>query len=306
MGSFCRVRRILPTVGAARGRGGAPRGWHRRCIAGMPFSRLAHLGPAGTVALASLGVAAAAAAAGLLDPLSLLVTVGGTLAVTRLTFSRVRLASAWRHVGEALHDETDTETVIADLKRLALAQRVGGVPELERAAAGIADPFLGRAADALLEATDAAELEATLTGEVRARLAEGEAARHVMLTLGKLFPAFGLIGTLLGLVSLLRGLDGADLVTMSGALGHAVLTTLYGAVLANVLALPLATKLQAHNGRRAVVMDMIVAGAVLVHRAEYPSAVERVLRAYAGEPLPERHAPTQIERPRPALARRAA
>jgi chemotaxis protein MotA len=235
------------------------------------------------------------------------VTGGGSVAVTRLTFSHARLASAWRHVGEALHDATDTEAVIEDLKRLALAQRVGGVPELERAAAGIDDPFLRRAASALLESTDAVEVEATLAGEVRARLAEGEAARHVVLTLGKLFPAFGLIGTLLGLVSLLRGLDGADLVAMSGALGHAVLTTLYGAVLANVFALPLATKLQTHNARRAVVLDMIVAGAVLVHREEYPSAVERVLRAYVGiEPTGPRHVHTQAERPRPALARRAA
>lgn len=253
---------------------------------------------------ATLGLTLVAGATGFLDPVALLITVGGACGVTWATFSRERLASAWRHLSDALDDTTDPEAVIGGLKQLARANRMGGELELERAATDLAEPFLRRAVPAILEARDAVELEGILTGEMRGRLAEAEAARHVVLTLGKLFPAFGLIGTLLGLVVLLRSLDGADFVTMSGALGHAVLTTLYGAILSNVCALPLATKLQTHIARRSLVMEMVVAGALMVQRSEYPTTVERVLRAWVAAPLPSATATPAVDRV--AFARHAA
>lgn len=271
----------------------------------MSLSGAAKQLPVGGVLAAVLALTLSAAVTGFLDPLALLITVGGASAVTWATFSRPRLVSTLRHVAEALDEGPDPEVLIAELKQLARAQRLGGAPEVERYAPNVSDPFLRRAVPALLEARDTTELEGMLTGEMRGRIAEAEAARHVVLTLGKLFPAFGLIGTLLGLVVLLRSLDGASFVTMSGALGHAVLTTLYGAILSNVCALPLATKLQSYIARRAVVMEMVVAGLLLVRREEYPTTVERVLRAWAAAPLAlDASAPSGVEHV--AMARHAA
>jgi flagellar motor component MotA len=105
-----------------------------------------------------------------------------------------------------------------------------------------------------------------------------------------------LIGTLIGLVLLMRNLAGADLKSIAPGLGIAVLTTLYGAVLSNVVVLPLATKLQMHVGRRALVMQMIIEGTLLLQRREYPSRIERALRAYIGMPLGARP-PTPSEAP---------
>jgi chemotaxis protein MotA len=102
----------------------------------------------------------------------------------------------------------------------------------------------------------------------------------VVLLLGKLFPAFGLIGTLIGLAHLLRNLGTAtSLAAIGPGLGVAVTTTLYGAVLANVVVLPLATKLHAHLERRGTVMQMIIDGTLLVQRKEYPTRIERMLRS---------------------------
>ena len=249
------------------------------------------LGAAGLALAAISLVAALAAAGGFLDPASLLITVGGTLAVARATFSRVRIESAWRHLLEALGEETDFEGVIVAVKRLARVYRVDGAPALERAAATVPDPFLKRAIGLTLECRDENELGDALLGEARRRAAEGEAARQVLVTLGKLFPAFGLIGTLIGLVLLLRNLAGASFASIGPGLGIAVLTTLYGAVLANVVVLPLATKLQAHLARRMLLMQMIIEGTLLVHRKEYPTRIERVLRAYIGAPAPDIGAP---------------
>jgi chemotaxis protein MotA len=216
---------------------------------------------------------------GLLDPMALVITLGGGIGVTTVTFSRARLTSAWEMVKTALAAADDREDIVAAFKRLARVHRVEGVPALERAAQSVSDPFLRAAIGLAVEGRDGDELLAALTGEVRRHEAEGDSARQVILMLGKLFPAFGLIGTLIGLALLLRNLGTATSLSAIGpGLGIAVTTTLYGAVLANVVVLPLATKLQAHLDRRHVVMQMIIEGTMMVQRKEYPTRIERLLR----------------------------
>jgi chemotaxis protein MotA len=173
-----------------------------------------------------------------------------------------------------------------------------GPRALERATAAVTDGFVRRAILLGIESLDADgdELWRRLAGEARARLADIEASRQVLVTLGKLFPAFGLIGTLLGLALLMRRLGGADVAAIGPGLAIAVLTTLYGAVLSNVVALPLATRLQTYLASETVRLEMIIEGAVLVQRLEYPSRVERVLRAYTGSPATQGRA-----RSRPVL-----
>jgi len=137
---------------------------------------------------------------------------------------------------------------------------------------------------------------------VRRQAAEGEDARHVVLLLGKLFPAFGLIGTLMGLAHLLHRLGTAtSLAGIGPGLGIAVTTTLYGAVLANVVVLPLATKLHAYLERRGTTMQMIIDGVLLVHRKEYPTRIEQLLRGAFALPTTTTARPAAI-----ALAERAA
>jgi chemotaxis protein MotA len=94
----------------------------------------------------------------------------------------------------------------------------------------------------------------------------------------------GLIGTLIGLALLLRNLAGADVAAIGPGLGIAVLTTLYGAVLSNVVVLPIATKLQVHLARQTLRFQMIIEGTLLIYRKEFPSRIERVLRTYVGAP----------------------
>jgi len=246
------------------------------------LQKLRRSGRVGVGLLLAAAVAVVALATGFMEPLSLLITVGGALGVTSATYSRARLASAWRHVAAALEDETSPEELITGLKRLARVHRTGGVPALERAAAGEADPFVRRAIGLALECQDQEELADVLFAEARRTAAEGEAARQVLVTMGKLFPAFGLIGTLIGLVLLLRHLADPNLTTIGPGLGIAVLTTLYGAVFANVVILPLATKLHAHLGRQSLRSQMVIDGILLVHQREYPTRIERLLRAYVG------------------------
>jgi len=239
-------------------------------------------GRAGRVGAVGGVLAVLAAATGFLSLTGLLVTIGGTLGVAVVTFPRARLESTFRLVEAALAEPADLRELVVMLRRLGRIHRVDGPVVLERAAAGLSDPFLRRAIVLALECDDQEELEELLLGEAQGRAAEGEAARHVLATLGKLFPAFGLIGTLIGLALLLRNLSGADVAAIGPGLGIAVLTTLYGAILSNVVVLPLATRLQAHLARETLRCQMIIDGVLLIARQEFPTRIERVLRAYLG------------------------
>src|SRR5262249_39855299 len=214
-------------------------------------------------------------------PRSVLVTVGGALGVAWVTFSTEGLASAWRYLGMALEDDGfDGAALIETVKHLARVHRMEGVRALESATATVEDPLLRRAIGLSFECEDDDELADALLAEARVRAAEGEAARHVLVTLGKLFPAFGLIGTLIGLALLLRNLASADVAAVGPGLGLAVLTTLYGAVLSNVVVLPLATKLQAHLAQQRLRIQMVIEGALLLQHKEFPTRIERTLRRY--------------------------
>jgi len=254
-------------------------------------------GSAGPTAAVATGVMLLMAAGGFLDPASLAITVGGALATAWVTFPREAIETTRALVREALAPPRDFEPLIATVKALARAHRLGGPRALEETAAAADDPFLRRAVTLALEAEDEAELLELLTGEARFRAGRGDEARHVVSTLGRLFPAFGLIGTLIGLALLLRNLDDPTIAAVGPGLGVAVLTTLYGALLSNVVVLPIAAKLHAHLEREALRTDMIVEGIRLVRRREYPSRVERVLRAWVGP---------EAARPRPTIARRHA
>jgi len=218
----------------------------------------------------------------LLDPLSLLVTVGGALAVGRATFPAERLAATWGHLRAAVAPDPDPEPLLASLKRLARIHRVEGLPALERAAAREDDAFLRRAIVLGVDTDDPELVNELLLVEAQRETADIEAARQVLVTFGKLFPAFGLIGTLFGLVVLLRNLSGGDLGAIAPGLGLAVQTTLYGAFLSNVVALPLATRLHAYAVRRGRRLQMTIDGTLLVLRGEYGGQIERMLRAHLG------------------------
>lgn len=239
-------------------------------------------GRVGVAGAALLALAVVAMLTGFFEPMSFVLTLGGGLGVLWTTFPQERLASTWRYVANALEPPVPLDAMIPAVKRLARAHRADGPRGLERAAVAESDPFLHRAVTLAFECTDETELRDVLAAEARGRASEGEAARQVILTLGKLFPAFGLIGTLIGLGLLLRNLAGADVSQIGPGLAIAVLTTLYGAVLSNVVVLPIATKLQAYLAADHLRTQMTIDGVLLVLRKEYPSRIERVLQAYAG------------------------
>ncbi|MCS6924967.1 MAG: MotA/TolQ/ExbB proton channel family protein [Candidatus Binatia bacterium] len=217
--------------------------------------------------------------AGFFNLPSLLITVGGTLCVTLLTFSWARL----RELGSILRElcarrQQSPQKQIAELRRLAHLYHLQGLKGLEKQEGSIADPFLEQGIRMLVDLQREECIQENLEKEFIHFVSRYEAARQILLTVGKLLPAFGLIGTLIGLVLLLHQLPHLDLHALPSALSIAVLTTLYGTLLANLVVFPLATKLHSFAYEREALMRLTLEGVLSLARGEHPATIERRLR----------------------------
>lgn len=231
---------------------------------------------------AAAGVILVAMAAGgtlraFLDPPSLLIVLGGTLAVTTASFSLGDVAAAWANAGRVLVQTTyDPRAVARQIMLLAEAARRAGpemlksmLPELR------SEPFLHRCVSLITEGPPADDIESMLTAEVEAITTARAKSAAVLRRASEVAPAMGLIGTLVGLVQMLGGLS--DPSTIGPAMALALLTTFYGAVLGNVVLAPLAAKLERNAEEDALVKTLYTIGAVSIARQENPRRLEMLL-----------------------------
>jgi chemotaxis protein MotA len=224
------------------------------------------------------------------DLSSFLITVGGTLAVIFLTFSWGRIRDAAALLRALWADKPQgREKLVDELTRLTRLYRIEGARGLEGQEGNIADPFLRRAVVLLIELEGEDNIRDQLENAALAFSARYEAAQQIILTMGKLLPSFGLIGTLIGLVLLLRQMDVSDPAALTSSFALAIMTTLYGALIANVVALPLAAKLHSVEQDRKAVMRAVLDWVVALARGAAPTAVERRLTALS-QPQPYRQA----------------
>ena len=211
---------------------------------------------------------------------SLLLTLGGSLAVTGFTYSRrqwLDLANALR----ALFKEKRPSATerIAELARLTRLYRLKGVRGLEGQERFIRDPFLKGGVALLVDCRKEDEVRAQLQRRLAETLGEQEIARQILQTLGRLLPAFGLIGTLIGMILVLRNFSDLDLRALPTALSLAVLTTLYGALLANVVVAPLAARLQAVAVEKELIMRLTADWLLALLAGDVAGQIESKLQA---------------------------
>ena len=182
---------------------------------------------------------------GFFDPFSLLFTLGGAMVVTGFSYSKQQFQCLLTAVRTLFTSSQDSlESHIAELRRLTGLYRLEGLKGLENQERNLTDPFLKQGVELLVDLQSEETVRARLEHRLVRFAGEHEISRQILMTLGKLLPSFGLIGTLVGMVLLLGNLSSQDPKSLPSALGLAVLTTLYGAVAANVLVAPLLARLQ--------------------------------------------------------------
>lgn len=233
---------------------------------------------------AALGVIVVAMTAGgslraFLDPPSLLIVFGGTLAVATASFSLGDVGAALRTAGQILVLRApDPLSVARQVMLLAEAARRSGpetlkniLPELRH------DPYLHRSIALIVEGLPPDDVERVLSGELEAAAARRIKSAAVLRRAAEVAPAMGLIGTLVGLVQMLGGLS--DPAAIGPAMALALLTTFYGAVLGNVVLAPLAAKVDRSADDDALIKSLYMTAAVSIARQENTRRLEMLLNA---------------------------
>ncbi|EJI86005.1 MULTISPECIES: flagellar motor protein PomA [Alishewanella] len=214
------------------------------------------------------------------DLVSVLIVVGGSVFVVLSKFTLTQFLGAGKAAVKAFMFKIEApEELIEKAVQLGDSARKGGFLALEEAE--IPNAFMQKGINMLVDGHDADVVRATLQKDIALTEKRHENAIGVFKSLGDVAPAMGMIGTLIGLVAMLSNMD--DPKAIGPAMAVALLTTLYGAFIANVIAIPLADKLAIRNQQEKL-NNMLILDAVLgIQDGQNPKVIEGILRNYLAQ-----------------------
>lgn len=218
---------------------------------------------------------------------SFVLVVGGTLAATLINFPMSDVLSVFNTAKNTfIQRVATTEHLIEKLVSFATVARREGILALESHAADAGDEFLQKSVQLAIDGTAPELIKDILTTEIafmEDRHAMGQSILNAMATFA---PAFGMIGTLIGLVSMLATLDDPSKIGLGMAV--ALLTTLYGALMANLIFLPLVGKLKVRTAIELLQKEIIIEGILSIQSGDNPRVVEQKLKAFVSPAVRER------------------
>jgi chemotaxis protein MotA len=217
--------------------------------------------------------------AAFIDVPSMLIVVGGMLCTVLIHFSLGQFLSIFGIVKNTfINKATKLGDLIQQMVNFAAINRRDGALALEQEMRNIENKFLSKGLQALVdgqEETDIRELMNLETIYMQQRHADG---KKILEFMGASAPAFGMIGTLIGLVKMLQNLSSPD--SLGAGMSIALLTTFYGAVLANLVFIPLAGKLGQYSKNESLAMEMTVEGICSIVRGDSPTIVREKMQAF--------------------------
>lgn len=208
---------------------------------------------------------------------SLLVVLGGTVLVTMMKFSLGKFAGAASIAVKAfLYKPSNPEDLIEESVELAKAARQGGLLALEDRE--ISDDFMKTGLGLLIDGHPADTVRSMLQKDLNETLKRHSDGQDIFKAIGDVGPAMGMIGTLIGLVQMLSNMD--DPKQIGPAMAVALLTTLYGAILANMFALPIADKLAVRSREENTSKTLIIDALLSIQGGQNPRIIAAMLEAY--------------------------
>lgn len=237
------------------------------------------LGLGGGFALIAAAIVLGGNWSAFIDMPSVLIVIGGTLAVTTICFSLSEVLQAQRLLFKTLIAPTrDPSEASIDLLRLAESARKNGVLSLERELARLGGaPFLAKGLTLVVDGGSADDVERMMRRELYAIEGRHGRGAGVLRKSAELAPAMGLIGTLIGLVQMLGHLD--DPAKIGPGMAVALLTTFYGAVMSTLVFTPLAAKLERNSAEESVLNQIYLLAITSIARQENPRRLELQINA---------------------------
>jgi len=212
-----------------------------------------------------------------IDLPSVLITFGGTLAATLVMFPLKTVIGSLR-LAQVVLKEPKTSPLEIIEKIVSLAQKARRESILALENEPIEDPFLKKGIRLVVDGAEPDFIRTILETEIDMMLERHKAGHKVFTAMGTFSPAFGMIGTLIGLVQMLKSLD--DPKKIGPAMAVALITTFYGAVAANLVFLPIASKLQDRSNREAILREMMLEGVLSILAGENPRMIREKLMTF--------------------------
>ena len=209
---------------------------------------------------------------------ALLIVFGCTVAAVLIAFPLKPIRKAFVSVRKCVtKSKTHSQEIIDQLVFFAENARREGLLAQERRLDEAQDPFLAKGLQLIVDGLPPATVENILHGEIEAIQYRSQQERNIILHCGKCAPAFGLLGTVIGLILMLTNLS-AEMVGPGMAV--ALLTTFYVVVAANLFFLPIAEKLKQLNESELRIKSMIVRGILAIQSGEHPRVIQMQLLTF--------------------------
>jgi chemotaxis protein MotA len=232
-----------------------------------------------SVALIGFGILLSGKGLYFLDPAALAVVLGGTIGATMVQFSSADLSHALRACRKVmLSKQCCSLERISAFVEYAQAVKRNGILVLEQEAQRASDPFLRKALELSVDGQTESDMRRILETELRASQERSVRAVQVLETMGAYAPALGLIGTLIGLIQMLGALDNPA--AIGPAMSQALVTTFYGAILSNLMFLPLAGKMRGRSDEESLVRAITIEGAISLSKQESSIVMEQRLQSF--------------------------
>ncbi len=232
------------------------------------------LGIVSAFGLVGIAIATQGDASVFLNWPSALIVLGGTFGATLVNYPLRDVIRVLKVVRQAFfYREQDQLGLIPEMVRISRIARKDGLLALERVADAIPDQFFFEGVRMVIDGIPADSIRQIMRNEIDFQLARHRVGIAIFQAMGSYAPAFGMIGTLIGLILMLNQLESAS--AIASAMAVALVTTFYGAMLANIVFLPIAGKLRERSTAEILRKEMILAGVLAIQAGDVPGIVEQ-------------------------------
>ena len=212
---------------------------------------------------------------------SLGIVLGGTLAATFLSYPLKEVFRVFSLIATVTRNERMyTQNDIEELVRISKLWINGDLLAVEQALENVTNPFLRTGVQLVIDQTPEDDILDLMQWRISRLRAREAAEAQLFRVMANFAPAFGMVGTLVGLINLMSLLGGGDMRAIGQQLAVALMTTFYGILLANLLFKPVAVKLERRTETRVALMNMVLQGISMMCERRSPSLMRETLKSF--------------------------
>jgi chemotaxis protein MotA len=217
----------------------------------------------------------------LIQPTAAMIVLGGTFGAAFVSFPLPAIINALKSFkGAFLPVKVDHEQVVKDIINYATKARRNGLISLEQEAQSVRDPFIKKGISLVVDGIDPQKLRETLEADIMAFEDHTKHSVEFYEAAGGYAPTIGIIGAVLGLIHVMANLS--DTSKLGAGIAVAFVATIYGLIVANIICLPIGTKLKIRMKEEVLRRVMILEGLIAIQNGENPHFIEQKLMSFVG------------------------